>query len=102
MDGKVVLETGGWATQGDVSEWLLSDVFGLHQPRSIDAERAIEAAEAFMRGEKQLPKGLGTKQAIHRELQRLLPANDQFWPRWLLDGGAMNLVRPKKKRKRSA
>ena len=51
-----------------------------------------------MRGEKPLPRGLGTKQAIHKELQRLLPANDQFWPRWLLDGGAMSLVKPKKKR----
>lgn len=101
VDGKVVLETGGWATQGDVSEWLLSDVFGLEQARSLEAERAIEAAEAFMRDEKQLPKGLGTKRAIHKELQRLLPANDQFWPRWLLDGGAMSLVKPKQKRRRS-
>jgi hypothetical protein len=102
VDGKVALETGGWATQGDVSEWLLSDVFGLQQPRSLEAERAIEAAEALMRGERHLPKGLSTKQAIHKQLQRLLPANDQFWPRWLLDGDAMKLVRPKKKRTRSA
>ena len=48
-----------------------------------------------------MPKGLATKQAIHKELQRLLPANDQFWPRWLLDGDAMNLVKPKKKRART-
>jgi len=89
VGGKVVLETGGWATQGDVSEWLLSDVFGLEQARSLEAEQAIEAAEAFMRGEKQLPSGLATKGAIHKELQRLLPANDQFWPRWLLDAGAL-------------
>jgi hypothetical protein len=101
-DGKVILDTGGWATQGDVSEWLLSDVFGLDQARSLEAERAIEAAEAFMRGEKHLPKGLGTKQAIHKELQRLLPANDQFWPRWLLDANAMSLVTTKKKRARPA
>jgi putative AbiEii toxin of type IV toxin-antitoxin system len=97
-DGKVILETGGCATQGDVSEWLLSDVFGLEQARSLEAEQAIEAAEAFMRGEKQLPKGLSTKPTIHKALQRLLPANDQFWPRWLIDGGAMNLIKPKKKR----
>jgi hypothetical protein len=101
IDGRVVLETGGWATQGDVSEWLLSDVFGLEQARSLEAERAIEAAEALMRGENQLPPGLDTKRAIHKELQRLLPANDQFWPRWLFDGGAMNLVKRKLKRRRS-
>jgi AAA domain, putative AbiEii toxin, Type IV TA system len=57
-NGKVVLETGGWTTQGDVSEWLLSNVFGLEQARSIEAERAIEAAEALMRGERRLPQGL--------------------------------------------
>lgn len=81
VDGKVVLETGGLGNAGDVSEWLRSDVFGLEQARSLEAERAIEAAEAFMRGERHLPEGLGTKRAIHKELQRLLPANDQFWPR---------------------
>jgi hypothetical protein len=57
-NGKVVLETGGWTTQGDVSEWLFSNVFGLEQARSIEAERAIEAAEALMRGERRLPQGL--------------------------------------------
>lgn len=97
VNGNVVLETGGWATQGDVSEWLLSDVFGLQQPRSLEAEQAIEAAEALMRGERHLPKGLATKQAIHHALQRLLPANDQFWPRWILDGDAMTLVTKKKR-----
>jgi hypothetical protein len=100
VDGEVVLEKGGWATQGDVSDWLLSDVFGLEQARSLEAETAIEAAEAFMRGEKRLPEGLDTKRAIHKELQRLLPANDRFWPRWLIDGEAMDLVKPKKKRTR--
>lgn len=35
-----------WAKQGDVVNWLVSDAFGLRQARSIDAERAIEAAEA--------------------------------------------------------
>lgn len=97
VDGNVVLEAGGWATQGDVSEWLLSDVFGLAQPRSLAAERAIEAAEAFMRGETSLPRGLATKQAIHAALQRLLPANDQFWPRWLIDGNAKTLLKPKQR-----
>jgi hypothetical protein len=30
--------------QGDVVGWLTSEVFGLEQARSRDAERAIEAA----------------------------------------------------------
>jgi len=49
-----------------------------------------------------LVAGASVGTAKVKELQRLLPANDQFWPRWLLDGDAMNLVKPKKKRTRSA
>jgi len=74
-----------WAVQGDVINWLVSDTFGLRQARSIEAERAIEAAEAWMRGDTAaLPPNLGTKEAIHEELGRLLPGHDPFWPRWVV------------------
>ena len=71
--------------QGDVTNWLVSETFGLEQARSKEAEEAIEAAEAFMRGDGHLPKGLGTKAAIHARLQKLLPAGDVFWPRWIVN-----------------
>lgn len=75
-----------WAKQGDVVNWLVSEAFGLQQARSIDAERAIEAAEAFMRGDSAvLPVGLSTRAAIHEELQRVLAGHDDFWPRWLVE-----------------
>lgn len=32
--------------EGDVVNWLVSDAFGLDQARSVEAEQAIEAAEA--------------------------------------------------------
>ena len=83
--GRVVVDQGGWATQGDVTNWLVSETFGLDQARSLEAERAIEAAEKFMRGEKDLPSGLDTQKAIHSSLQRLLAAGDAFWPRWLVE-----------------
>lgn len=83
-DGAVAIDQGGWATQGDVTNWLVSETFGLEQARSKEAEEAIEAAEAFMRGERNLPPGLATKAAIHARLQRLLPAGDVFWPRWIV------------------
>ncbi len=55
------------------------------QARSRDAERAIEAAEAFMSGERdKLPPGLRTEKTIHQELLRLLPGHDPFWPRWIV------------------
>ena len=53
-DGQVEVNQGGWATQGDAANWLVSETFGLEQARSIEAEHAIEAAEAFMRGERPL------------------------------------------------
>jgi hypothetical protein len=99
QQGRVTIESGGWAKQGDATSWLVSDVFGLEQARSLEAEQAIEAAEALMRGERDLPEGLDSKEAIHRALQRLLPAHDEFWPRWLVEGEAMVLVRPRTRRR---
>ena len=50
VNGEVHLREQPWAKQGDVVNWLVSESFGLEQGRSIEAERAIEAAEAWMRG----------------------------------------------------
>ena len=93
VDGLVKLEQGGWATQGDVTNWLVSETFGLEQARSMEAEQAIEAAEAFMRDEKPLPPGLDSKKAIHAQLQKLLPAGDDFWPRWLIHTQAVRCAK---------
>ncbi|CAI8788991.1 AAA family ATPase [Pseudomonas sp. IT-P176] len=85
-EAKVIKEV--WAKQGDVVNWLVSDVFGLQQARSVAAEEAIEAAEAWMRNDKdQLPEKLKTKSAIHDELVRVLPGLDDFWPRWIVSQG---------------
>ena len=85
--GKVSLEPFQWAMQGDATNWLVSEVFGLEQARSIEAERTIEAAEAFMRGEKKdLPAQLATKRKIDNELHRVLAGHDPFWPRWVVHG----------------
>jgi hypothetical protein len=83
--GAVVLRQGQWASQGDVSNWLVSETFGLGQPRSKEAEEAIEAAEAWMRGDREgLPERLGDPDSIHRVLCKVLPAHDAFWPRWIV------------------
>ena len=83
---RVTLQKLPWASQGDAVGWLTSPVFGLAQARSREAEAAIEAAEAFMRGErKQLPPGLKTKAAIQKALERSLPGLDPFWPRWIVE-----------------
>ena len=90
------LENGGlqarripWAQQGDAVGWLTSDAFGLRQARSQEAERAIEAAEAYMRGDSEsLPPGLRTQEHIHEELSRVVPGHDPFWPRWVVSARA--------------
>lgn len=87
-DGGVLLDAEHWAKQGDVVNWLVSEAFGLRQGRSIEAERAIEAAEAFMRNDEcSLVEGLATQTEIQRELERVLPGHDPFWPRWVVDSG---------------
>ena len=43
-NGRVHLDVVPWAAQGDAVNWLVSDVFGLRQARSVEAEGAIEAA----------------------------------------------------------
>ncbi len=84
-DQCVTLREQVWAKQGDVVGWLVSDTFGLLQGRSLDAERAIEAAEAWMRGDLDaLPVDLNTETDIHNELMRTLAGHDPFWPRWIV------------------
>lgn len=85
VDGHATIERQHWVSQGDVVNWLVSPNFGLEQARSLEAERAIEAAEAFMRGDlAALPDDLRTKDAIDAHLRRLLPNVDPFWPRWIV------------------
>ncbi len=84
-DRHVVLESLPWSKQGDVVGWLVSEAFGLHQGRSIDAEQAIEAAEAWMRNDRvDLPDELNTKKKIDDELKKVLAGHDPFWPRWVV------------------
>jgi hypothetical protein len=83
--GKARLRELPWSRQGDILSWLTSPVFGLEQARSLEAEEAIEAAEAFMRGDAaQQPPGLRTHAQIQQRLQALLPDQAPFWPRWIV------------------
>jgi hypothetical protein len=86
--GKIKVEELPWAKQGDATNWLVSESFGLKQARSRKAEDAIEAAEAFLRGEPK-PAPLDTREAIDAELRGVLAGHDEFWPRWLVETGAI-------------
>lgn len=82
----VMLNEVPWAKQGDAVGWLTSDIFGLKQARSREAEIAIDAAYALMRGDSMetFPEYLKTQEQIHQELLRVLPEHDRFWPRWIV------------------
>jgi hypothetical protein len=82
QDGRLQVTEQPWAAQGDVVNWLVSEAFGLKQARSKEAEEAIEAAKAFMRGQP-LP-GIDTREKIEERLQRSVPGHDPFWPRWVV------------------
>lgn len=82
---RVTLENVPWAKHGDAQRWLTSEVFGLLQTRSLEAEQAVEAAKAYMRDARdELPDTLQTSDAIDAALRKLLPAQDPFWPRWIV------------------
>lgn len=83
-----VLRELPWAAQGDAVNWLVSESFGLQQARSLEAEMAIEAAEAFVQGEAR-PAPLDTREGIHAALLSSLPGHDHFWPRWLVRSGVV-------------
>jgi hypothetical protein len=77
----VTLAEVPWAKQGNTVGWLTSEIFGLKQARS--QEVAIEAAEAWMRSDRQyeFPAMLQTPEQIHQELLQVLPGHDPFWAR---------------------
>jgi hypothetical protein len=85
QSGQATVTAEPWAKQGDVVNWLVSSAFGLQQARSVEAEVAIEAAEAWMRGDEQaLPAALNSKERIHKALRKTLASHDAFWPRWVV------------------
>jgi|SRR5579864_1312734 len=65
---------------GRVDAWLTSELFELRQPTSQPAENALERAKATLAEESPNPEAI---REIHRQLTETLPADDEFWPRWL-------------------
>ncbi|KKZ14319.1 MAG: hypothetical protein TH68_05230 [Candidatus Synechococcus spongiarum 142] len=84
-DRQVHLDQFPWVKHGDALNWLVSDVFGLCQGRSVEAERAIVQANAFMASDNSHnPHRAAERDSIHEQLERVLPGHDPFWPRWVV------------------
>lgn len=83
-NGIVQLKQEPFIRRGRVDKWLMSDAFGLEQPRSIEAEKAIEAAKELQVKERESSHKV-TKEEVQRVSNMLLNSladDDDFWPRW--------------------
>ena len=75
----VVLKNAPFLQHGRVDNWFTSDIFGLGRARSLEAEKAIEDAEALQ--DKDAPDRAEV-QAVHDRLVRHLGDHDTFWAVW--------------------
>lgn len=72
-----------WSKQGDASDWLMSEAFGLTHARSTEAEQAIEAAMDFARNGPS--SELRSREDVVARLRKVMPGDDPFLVRWLFD-----------------
>ncbi len=77
---KVVLRKRPFVRQGEIGNWLVSDAFDLKEPRSLEGEQAVAAAEALMK--ERAPTTAAVKNADAALRKAGLPDIDTFWVRW--------------------
>lgn len=78
-ENQVVLEREEWHRRGDANSWLISDVFELGEPRSLEAEQALQQAEGLMERRDVQPEEFSQ---VRDALRSSLPDVDPFWLRW--------------------
>lgn len=75
----VVLRKSPWRRRGDANAWLTSSVFDLAEPRSLQAEEAIERALVLL---KQPRPDVEEVSEVDAQLRDALSDVDPFWVRW--------------------
>jgi hypothetical protein len=80
LGNEVQIEELPFIRQGVVDYWLMSDVFNLLHSRSLEAEKAIEAAKVLQLSDN--PNSEDVARVSH-DLARYLSEDDRFWPRWI-------------------
>ena len=79
----VIIEEPDWLKFGEASSWLTSEIFGLEQARSIEAEEVILQSRKLMLGElDELPPNLRTREDMEVRLKQILSPTDRFWMEW--------------------
>jgi hypothetical protein len=83
-DGKVEFERIAFVKRGAAENWLDSDSFNYLSSYPVEAQKAIDAANAFTRKHpdpREAPKG--EVEALHVSLLKVLGGDDEYWPRWI-------------------
>lgn len=76
----VVLRKRPYVRHGEIGNWLVSEAFDLKQPRSLEGERAIDAAQAVLNARAPSIKEIAeADKALH---SAGLPDIDPFWVSW--------------------
>lgn len=77
---EVVLTRRPYVRHGEVGNWLVSEAFDLKEPRSLEGEQAIAAAQAVLDAAAPSVKAI---QEADQGLRRAgLPDIDPFWVQW--------------------
>lgn len=76
---EAVVEKLPWERHGDASTWLMSEVFDLDAPYSVEVEQAMNEAIEVARQRDAQPAMI---RAAHQRLAELLDERDPFWRRW--------------------
>ncbi|HRI65640.1 MAG TPA: AAA family ATPase, partial [Polyangium sp.] len=78
-----------WRRRGDANAWLVSDIFDLREPRSLEAEEAMTQAEEMMRHKQ---ASIDDFHEVREKLRACLPDVDPFWVRfrfWAHEAGLL-------------
>ncbi len=68
-----------YVKHGSVNAWLMSEVFNLERPYSVEAELALTEAKNLQLSNHPDPEKV---KLISEQLVEHLPSIDPFWPRW--------------------
>ena len=80
LGNEVQIEELPFIRQGVVDSWLMSDVFKLRHARSLEAEKAIEAAKGLQLSDNPNSEDVAR---VSNDLAKYLSEDDRFWPRWI-------------------
>lgn len=79
VENEVKLSKMPWRRRGDANRWLTSEALDLAIPGSLEAEAALQRADALLREAEPDPAKL---REVNEELRGVLPDDDPFWARW--------------------